>query len=300
MGGEVVTRSGQAEHLSTQAQGKVAQVSRPAAAQGLDGFRNLQGVAHRATERLTHIGHVRDRLPAGLGANGDQESSQGFALRLRVDEGAASDLHVQDDGVRPRRQLLAHHAAGDERHRVHRGGGVAERVQRLVRGRNVGGLARDGDPDAAYLVDERVHRQVDPKAGNRLELVEGTPAVAEGPAGELRDGDPGGGDHGRHHQGGFVAHAAGRVLVDLRARDTGEVEHPPAVCHGHRQRMRFGFVHATQAHRHQPGSQLIVRDASGGRPAGEKFKLGGGMGETIALVADNLEGRHAYRVWRCS
>jgi hypothetical protein len=58
-------------------------------------------------------------------------------------ERAVPDLHVEDDRVGSRRELLRHDRRGDERDDVDRRGHVAQRVQHLVGRHEVAGLADD-------------------------------------------------------------------------------------------------------------------------------------------------------------
>ena len=73
--------------------------------------------------------------------------------------------------------------------------------------------------------------EVDPEAGDRLELVEGAAGVAQAAAGDHRHVDAAGRGQRREHEAGLVADAARRVLVDLGAGELGEVEHLAGAHH---------------------------------------------------------------------
>ena len=103
----------------------------------------------------------------------------------RLHERAVADLHVQDDRVGARRELLRHDRRGDQRDDVHSRGHVSERVELLVGRHEIAGLADDREPDLAHLLHELVDRQLDPEARDRLELVERAARVSEPAAAHL-------------------------------------------------------------------------------------------------------------------
>ena len=112
-------------------------------------------------------------------------------------------------------------AGGDQRDDVDRRGDVAERVELLVGGDEVGGLADDREADLAHLRDELVDRELDAEAGDRLELVERAAGVAEAAAAHLPERDAAGRDDRADGERRLVADAAGRVLVDDLAPERG-------------------------------------------------------------------------------
>ena len=105
-------------------------------------------------------------------------------------------------------------------------GDVAQRVELLVGGGDVGGLA---DEAAAHLAQggaELVQGQRHAEPGNRLELVERAAGVPEPAARHLRHDDAAGGGQRRQHDRHLVADAAGAVLADLDAGNRGQVDPP--------------------------------------------------------------------------
>ena len=155
------------------------------------------------------------------------EHRLGEHLRVleRLHEGAVADLHVEDDRVGAAGDLLRHDARRDQRHDVDRRGHVAQRVELLVGGDEVGGLADDREPDLAHLLDEGVDRELDVEARDRLELVERAARVPEAAAAHLPDRHAARGDDRPDRDRGLVADAARRVLVDhAPAERAAEVE----------------------------------------------------------------------------
>src|SRR6266542_3128241 len=154
-------------------------------------------------------------------------------------EGARAGLDVEQDAARSPRQLLAHHARGDQRGAGHRGGHVAQRVDGLVGRDQRGALRRHRQPDALDLVEQLLDGQLHPQAGDGLQLVERASGVAEATAGQLQHLHADGGGERPDDQGGAVGHAAGGVLVDRRPGQAREVE--PLAGGEHRVGQRLGL-----------------------------------------------------------
>ena len=148
-------------------------------------------------------------------------------------------LHVEHQALQPGRELLGEDGGGDERHRLHRRRHVADRVEALVGGREIAGLADDGaacalrSPCASSATSGCVLI-----AGDRVELVERAAGMAEPAAGDHRHDAAAGGDDRRQHQRDVVADAAGRMLVEHRPVGLRPVEHVAGIAHGKRQRRR--------------------------------------------------------------
>src|ERR671925_1756178 len=126
---------------------ELGQVGRPVAAERLYRLADLERVSHRAPERLVHVGELADDLP--IGAAPELEHRLGELSRVveRLHEGAVADLDVEDDRVRPGRDLLGHDARGDQRDVLDRRRDVAQGVQLLVGGDELRGLADDREAD---------------------------------------------------------------------------------------------------------------------------------------------------------
>jgi hypothetical protein len=134
-----------------------------------------------------------------------------------------------------------------------RAGDVAQRVELLVGGSDLGRLADQRAADPLHAAAQLVERETGPEAGNRLELVERTARMAEAAPRHHRDGRAARRRERREHDRGLVAHAAGAVLVHGSAAEPGIV-HPHARSH-HRVSEGGGLLrgHAAQDDRHEQG-----------------------------------------------
>src|SRR5690606_37203757 len=97
-----------------------------------------------------------------------------------------------------------------------------------------------------------------------LQLVEGAAGVAEGAAGELRDGGAARRHQGGERKGDLVADAAGGVLVGGGAGESAEVHPLPGGDHRRRPAGDLGAVHAVEDDRHGEGGHLLVGDLATG------------------------------------
>ena len=136
--------------------------------------------------------------------------------RSRVgQERARADLDVHHQRVEPGGELLGQDRGDDQRDRLDGAGGVADRVQAPVGGRE---LARSGRRSRSRPRHRRARSAsrsgADVVAGDRLELVERAAGVAEAAAGDHRHRAAAGRDDRREQQADLVADAAGRVLVE--------------------------------------------------------------------------------------
>jgi hypothetical protein len=68
-----------------------------------------------------------------------------------------------------------------------------------------------------------------------------------------------------------------------------EIEPASAGRHGQRQRLGLGVRHAVQAHRHEPGGQLVVRDRSVGGTAHDELDGVVAQNPAIALISDHVD-----------
>ena len=151
-------------------------------------------------------------------------------------------------------------------------------------------------PTEAEQLAEPLHRQLDPEAGDRLELVERAAGVAEPAPAHHGHLDPAGRHQRRQRQRGLVPHAAGGVLVDLRAGDVGEVEHVPGVEHGRGERLQLRLAHAPEEDRHAEGGHLVVGHAPLGVAGHELRDRLRRHGASVPLAVDDLVGAHAPRL----
>ena len=142
--------------------------------------------------------------------------------------------------------------------RFDRGGGVAERVELAVGGRELGGLADHGDADAAELCGIDVEREVDAKTRDGFKLVERAAAVAETAAAHHGHGCAAGGDERGEDERDLVAHTSSGVFVDLHARNAGEVGHNTGAHHRLGEAGGFLRRHAAQEDGHEQRGRLVI------------------------------------------
>ena len=129
----------------------------------------------------------------------------------------------------------------------------AQGVQLFVGRRDLCRLADHRRPDRPEHGRELGDRQVDAKAGNRLELVERAARVAQTAAGHHWYDHAAGRRQRGEYEGRLVTNAAGRMFVHLGAGHVGQVEDGPGVGHGGGKRGRFRVRHAAQIDRHEQG-----------------------------------------------
>ena len=273
-----------------------AGLARPVALQVVDGPAHLQRVAHFPPQHLVHVGDQRPCAQARATSHLDDAARQLLAELGRRREGAVAALDVHRQALQAGRQLLRQDARGDQRHALDGGGDVAHRVEALVGGRQVAGLADDGAAqraDDAVEIRRRRRRRV---AGDGLELVDGAAGVPQATARDHRHVAAAGRHHRRDHQAQLVAHAAARVLVQHRTRHVGPAHHAAAVHHRARQRDRLVPPHAAQEHRHAERGHLALAPAAVHQPAHEVPDLGLVQRAPLALGPNDFLRQHDRRV----
>jgi len=140
-----------------------------------------------------------------------------------------------------------------------------------------------------HLSDEAVDREIDAETGDRLELVERAPGMAEPAAAHLPHRDAAGGNDRADGDRRLVADAARRVLVDHLPSERGaEVERATARDHRVRERRRLGDAHAAEIDGHAEGGQLIVRNVAACVAKNELGDLGARQLLPVALPLDQL------------
>ena len=213
---------------------------RPLAAHGRRAPQHLERVSDGRAERLVHVGEQADDLAARLRAERRHRLGEQARVVDRLHERAVADLDVEHDRLRARGELLRHDARRDQRDLVDRRRHVAQRVEHLVGGDEVAGLADDREPDLAHLGDELLRRQLDAEARDRLELVERPAGVPEPAAAHLPERHAARGHDRADRERRLVADAAGRVLVDdLAPERRAEVDRLAAAHHRVGQRERL-------------------------------------------------------------
>ena len=117
--------------------------SRARARQVVDRLAHLERVARRRPQHLVHVGDQRDRVQPGAARDLDQRLGQLLRVLAGGHERARAGLDVEHQRVEALGQLLGQDRGHDQRDRLDRAGGVADRVQAAVGGREVRGLADD-------------------------------------------------------------------------------------------------------------------------------------------------------------
>ena len=212
-------------------------------------------------QRLIHTADQGHRRLACQGAHIHHDLRQMNAVLQILHQRAAPGLDIQHNRVRPGRQLLGKDGGNHQRNRVHGGGHIPQRVQRLVRRRQMSRLPHYSHAGFLHLAQEFLLRQADPKPGNGFQLVQRTAGMAQTPAAHLRHRRAAGRHQRRQHQRGRIPHATGGMLVHLDARDGGQIRHVAGIPHGQGELRGFLIRHAVQPDGHQQRRQLIIRHA---------------------------------------
>ena len=113
-----------------------------------------------ATERRVHGRHERlgaHAVRACRSATSDRASASASSIVFM--NAPRPHLTSSTSAVAALGELLAHDRRRDERHALDRRGHVAQRIEHLVGGSDVGGLSDDGAPDLAEHRDELLGRQ---------------------------------------------------------------------------------------------------------------------------------------------
>ena len=135
-------------HVRGQLDRKLGQVLGPGVLQRLRRFHDLERVADRVAQRLVHVGDQRADPLIHAPPDRHHHLRQPARIHLLLHERAVAHLHVEHQRIHALRQLLRHDRRRDQRNRFHRARDIAQRVQLPVRGRELVGLADEGEPDA--------------------------------------------------------------------------------------------------------------------------------------------------------
>ena len=130
------------------------------------------------------------------------------------------------------------------------------------------------------------------KPGNRFQLVQRAAGMAQRAAGNHRHDDARRGGQRRRDQAGFVAHAAGGMLVDFDARDRRQIDMFPGTHHALGQRADFAVGHAGEKHGHQERGHLIVGNSPVGITVNEIRDFFRGQFFAVPLPVDQVDSSH--------
>ncbi len=280
----------QHNHGASEEIGHFHQVRNVASLHALDTLHHLKPVPHGASERLAHVGQIADRLLAEGGPDRDQGLRELDRLLVGPHEGALAHFHVEHQRVDPFRDLFAHDAPCDQRNALDGGGDIAQGVDHPVGRHQVACLAAH---DHADLANERgvfFEGEIRSEAGNRFELVERPPRMAEPPPRYHRDGHSARGNHRGKNQGYFVPDPPGRMLVDFDPRDGGEVDDFPGAQHDVGEDRGLLESHAAKVDSHEKGGHLILLHASIQVPPDQKLKFPARQRRSIPLLSDEFYG----------
>ena len=135
------------QHPGRQFDRHVDEIGRSLPFQNVDALDHFERIADRPPERRVHRRNQRFGFHARRVADRHERLGEPARIRLRLHEGAAAGLHVEHQRVDPFRDFLAHDRCADERDALNGAGDVSERVELLVGGSNLRGLADHGAAD---------------------------------------------------------------------------------------------------------------------------------------------------------
>ncbi len=237
-----------------------------------------------------HVGEQGDDLLACAGPDAHQGRGERSGRVLdALHERAAADLHVEHQRVDAFGELLREDAGHDQRDGLHRRGHVAQRVDALVGGGDARGLT---DETGAHLGDDLVETsdvEIHTEAGDRLEFVERAARVTEAAPRHHGDGHARGRDERRETERHLVAHAPGRVFVDLDPGYIGEIEHVARAQHGLREAHRLRVGHAPKEDGHEQRAHLVVGELSPAEGRDQAVNLRVAEGVSVPLAGDELD-----------
>ena len=96
-----------------------------------------------------------------------------------------------------------------------------------------------------------------------------------------------------HYQRGFIANAAGRVLVHLDTRDCREVHHVAGLSHRHGQVSRLVRGHALVENGHRKRGSLIIGNIPSYIARDKVINLGVGKLAAVALLFNHVVHAHS-------
>ena len=252
---------------------EVAQPPAERPAQELDRLDDVERVADRVAERLRHVRHRDVRGTAPSSGERQARPSQNLGVLGRLHERPRPGLHVEQDQIGVHRELLRHHARGDQRD----DGTVAVASRSAYSfpsaGTRFADWAATAHPTIRTCRRDLVGRQVGPQPGDRLELVERPAGVTQSAARQLGDRHPERGRDRRERERHAVGHASGRVLVDRGAPQIAERHRVARVDHRPGERERLVVVESPQQARHEERRGERVGDVAGGVRPNERLDV---------------------------
>ncbi len=225
LGPGAVGLAGEHHHPRRQADRQILEVARAAALERLDRFDHLERVADRRGRAARPSSSGTPRCGRRTGCpTATSDSASARAVSAVFMNAPRPALTSSTSASIPSAIFLLMIDAVMSGMLSTVAGDVAQRVERLVGRRDLGGLADHAAADLGQHPLELAEQQADAEAGDRFELVEGAAGVAEAPARHHRHDDAAGGGERREDQRGLVADAAGAVLVDLQPGQVRQVD----------------------------------------------------------------------------
>ena len=222
---------GQQQHIHCQLIADLGQIGRAAALQHLHAFHHFQAVADVVAKGRIHIRDQSRHIAAVVGADGNHLLRQLNGLIHGFHKCTVAAGDIQQNGIAARCQLFAHNAAGDQRNAVHGGRYIPQRIHFFICHSQVAALADHRNADFIHLGKKFFLIQCSAGAGHAFHLIHRAARVAQAAAAHFGDFHAAGRHNGGDHQRGFIAHAAGGVLIHLDALNGRKIHHVTGMCH---------------------------------------------------------------------
>src|SRR5215831_2576886 len=280
------------DHAGGEFEGKFGEVRWTRILERLRRLHDFERVADGVAERLVHVRDQRLDLLIHAPADADHRLRQASRVDLFLHECAATDFDIQHQRVDTLRQFLRHDRRGDERDRLDGGGDVAQGVEFAVGGSEMVALADEGEPDLGELIAKFVDGEIGAEARNRFEFVQRAAGVAERASGHHGHHDTGRGCQRSDDEAGFVAHAAGGMLVDFDSGNRGEIHAIARAQHAFGEAADLAVGHPREESGHQKRRHLVVGDFTTGVPVHQKTDLFRGEFLAIAFPLNQVNCTH--------
>ena len=281
------------EHFSGEFQRHLHEILGATTFEALHRLPDLQRVADGSAKRRVHARDQGLHRLAEFTANPRHAFGKRDSVLPLRHEGAVAGLDVEHKGIDALGKLLGEDRGGDQRDALHRGRRVAKGVEHAVGRRDLGRLA--DEHQAAFPSHAPVGREieVDAKARDALEFVQGAAGVPQAAARDHRHRHAAGRHDRGQNQARLVTDTTGRVLVDFRARNVGEVDHRARMKHRLDEGRGLGGRHAPPEDRHRQGRPLVLRHLAAGDATDEESDLVGRELTAVTLPANQIDGPHA-------
>ena len=250
--------AGETNYLHAQLQHEFLHVLGPFALEELDRLLQFQRGADRVAKRLVHVGHKRDATTLHRATHAGHRARELLGLLEILDEGTVAPLHVDHESFGALCEFAREDRTGDQ-------GQARDRARRLARFKKLGVgrgellvLFHDRAADLAELRGELRDRKLRLKTGHRSQFLQRVHDVVALRVTHHRHDHSARHRQGHEHKRRLVAHAAGRVFVDLRLRDVREIDHLAGKHHLLGKLGRFLGRHLLEVDGHQQSRELVL------------------------------------------